>query len=64
MLEDGQPHPVSELVESTPPAQIVVAINPGPALAVRDGQGIERFKRVTDVLTGWPARNPRKPPMT
>ena len=53
MLEDGQPHPVSELVESTPPAQIVVAINPGPALAVRDGQGIERFKRVTDVLTGW-----------
>jgi hypothetical protein len=53
ILEDGQPNPVSELVESTPPAQIVVAINPGPALAVRDGLGIDRFKRVTDVLTGW-----------
>ena len=53
ILEDGQPNPVGELVESTPPAQIVVAINPGPAFAVRDGQGIDRFKRVTDVLTGW-----------
>jgi len=52
-LEDGQPFPVTELNESTPPVQIVVAINPGPALAVRDGQGIERFKRVTDMLTGW-----------
>jgi hypothetical protein len=34
VLEDNQPRPVGGLVESAPPAQIVVAINPGPALAV------------------------------
>ena len=53
VLEDRQPFPITELSESTPPAQIVVAINPGPALAVRDGEGIERFKRITDMLSGW-----------
>ena len=53
VLEDGQPHPISGLSESAPPAQIVVAVNPGPALAIRDGEGIERFEQVTEVLTGW-----------
>jgi len=53
VLENDQPRPVSGLVESAPPAQIVVAINPGPALAVRDGQGKARFERVTEVLAGW-----------
>ncbi len=53
IIEDGQLHPVSGLSESSPPAQIVVAINPGPSLAVRDGQGIERIERVTEALTGW-----------
>jgi hypothetical protein len=53
LLEDNQPRPIGELVESAPPAQIVVAINPGPALAVRDGQGKARFERVTEVLAGW-----------
>jgi len=52
-LEDGQPFPITELSESAPPVQIVVAINPGPAFAIRDGEGIERFQRVTDMLTGW-----------
>jgi hypothetical protein len=62
VLEDGQPYPVAGLTESAPPAQIVVAINPGPSLAVRDGEGIDRFSQVTEVLTGWagaqPADNP------
>ena len=53
ILEEGQPRDVSELVESAPPAQIVVAVNPGPPLAIRDGGGIERFERVTEVLAGW-----------
>ena len=53
LLEDGQPHPVNGLSESMPPAQVVVAINPGPAFAVHDGEGKARFERVTDVLTGW-----------
>ncbi len=54
-LEDGNPLPVTGLSESTPPAQIVVAINPGPALAVRGGDGIERYKRITDTLNNWAA---------
>ena len=58
ILEDGQPHPVIELVESSPPAQIVVAVNPGPALAVRDGEGIERIRRVKEVLAGWAGAQP------
>lgn len=62
ILEDNQPRPISELVESTPPAQIVVAINPGPALAVRDGQGIERIRRVKEVLAGWAGAQPTDTP--
>lgn len=62
ILEDNQPRPISELVESTPPAQIVVAINPGPALAVRDGQGIERIRRVKEVLAGWAGTQPTDTP--
>jgi hypothetical protein len=58
ILEDGQPQPVNELTESEPPAQIVVAINPGPALAVRDGQGIARIEPVTEVLAGWAGAQP------
>ena len=58
VLENDQPYPVSELAESTPPAQIVVAINPGPALAVRNGEGIERIRRVREVLSGWASARP------
>ena len=39
VLEDGVTHPIDDLAESYIPAQIVVAINPGPAFSVRDGQG-------------------------
>ena len=34
VYEDGQQHKVASITESAPPAQIVVAINPGPPLAV------------------------------
>jgi hypothetical protein len=53
IIENGVTRPVDDLVESYIPAQIVVAINPGPALAVRDGEGKGRFERVTDILSGW-----------
>lgn len=62
VLEDNQRYPVDELVETAPPAQIVVAINPGPALAVRDGEGIDRISRVKEVLTGWAAAQPEDNP--
>jgi len=53
VLEDGLPIPAAELVEQALPAQIVVSVNPGPALDVRDGQGISRFQRLVQVLDGW-----------
>jgi hypothetical protein len=53
VLEDGVARPIDDLSESYIPAQIVVAINPGPAFSVRDGQGKGRFERVTDILSGW-----------
>ena len=62
VLEDGQPYPVSELSESMPPAQIVVVVNPGPALAVRDGEGIARFERVTNALVSWAGAQPTDAP--
>ncbi|GAB4416873.1 MAG: hypothetical protein Kow002_03010 [Anaerolineales bacterium] len=53
IIEDGIARPVDKLAESQIPAQIVVAVNPGPALATRDGQGKARWERVTDILSGW-----------
>src|SRR5215216_2136338 len=53
VYEDSQSRPVDSLVESAVPAQIVVAINPGPALAVRDANGIARFTRIVEALGAW-----------
>lgn len=56
--EDGQPRPVDTLVQSTAPAQIVVGINPGPALGVRDATGVDRFTRVVESLGAWANAQP------
>lgn len=53
IIEDGQPKSPTEFIEEALPAQIVVSVNPGPALDVRDGQGISRFQRLTQVLDTW-----------
>ncbi len=53
VFEDGQPLPVQELSEIAIPAQIVVAVNPGPPLGVRDGEGISRFERIVRALNTW-----------
>ena len=58
VYEDSQPRPVDSLVESAVPAQIVVAINPGPALAVRDANGIARFTRIVETLGTWANAQP------
>ncbi|MBV6465646.1 MAG: hypothetical protein PGMFKBFP_00927 [Anaerolineales bacterium] len=52
-LEDGTPRPVQELTEEPVGAQIVVGVNPGPALDVRDAQGVTRYQRVQQALGGW-----------
>lgn len=61
VIEDGQPRPVTELTEQALPAQLAIAVNAGPALDVRDGQGISRFQRITQVLGGWAQTRPADP---
>lgn len=62
VIEDGQPLGIDTLGASTPPAQIVVAINPGPPLAVRDGQGVARFQYVVETLNVWAQSLPEEKP--
>jgi hypothetical protein len=56
--EDGEPRPVNTLIEAEASVQFVVAINPGPALAVRDGNAIQRFTKVVDALRVWVEAQP------
>jgi len=58
IYEDGQPRPVEALAQSSVPVQIVVAINPGPPLAVRDATGIDRFSRLVETLGAWANAQP------
>ena len=53
LSEDGEPRPVNTLTESDAAVQLVVAINPGPALAVRDGNAIPRFTKIVEALRLW-----------
>jgi hypothetical protein len=59
VIENGQPLPAAALSELNVPAQIAVAISPGPALDVRDKQGISRFQRLSQVLDGWVQNQPQ-----
>src|SRR5688500_4950760 len=51
--ENGAPRPVDALSETDVPIQLVVAINPGPSLAVRDANAVQRFEKVVEVLSQW-----------
>ena len=51
--ENGEPRPVDALTESAVPVQLVVAVNPGPSLAVRDGNAVQRFAKVVEALSNW-----------
>lgn len=53
VYEDSQPRPVDSLAPSEVPIQLVVAINPGQSLAVRDANAIPRFARVVEALSTW-----------
>jgi hypothetical protein len=58
VLEDGEQRTVDTLTQASIPAQIVVAVNPGPALGVRDGTGVTRFARVVEALGSWANSQP------
>jgi hypothetical protein len=49
---------VEALTQSSVPVQVVVAINPAPALDVRDTSGTARFARVVEALSTWANSQP------
>ena len=53
VYEDSQTRSADTLTESAVPVQIVVGINPGPPLAVRDASGATRFSRIVEALGIW-----------
>ncbi len=65
VLENGQtlgaPSTFEQLEQ---PLNVVVAINSGPALAVRDGLGFSRYDKMTAVLKNWAAAQPANRPDT
>ncbi|HEU4743880.1 MAG TPA: FHA domain-containing protein [Anaerolineales bacterium] len=62
LSEDGQSRPVNTLTEAAAAVQLVVAINPGPALAVRDGNAIPRFTKIVEALRLWVEAQPAESP--
>lgn len=58
VYEDGQPRPVNTLTQLDVPVKIVVAVNPAPALDVRDSNGVARFSRVVETLGNWANAQP------
>jgi hypothetical protein len=62
LSEDGQSRPLNTLTEASAAVQLVVAINPGPALAVRDGNAIARFTKIVEALRLWVEAQPAESP--
>ena len=56
--EDSQTRSVATLSESDAAVQLVVAVNPGPALAVRDGNAVQRFTKIVESLGQWVGSQP------
>jgi hypothetical protein len=61
-IEDGQALPLDSLEEQEPGAQFVVAVNPGPALAVRDVSAVSRYDKIRTFLQDWVSRLPSTTP--
>jgi len=53
VYEDGQELTADSITEYATPIQLVVAINPGAPLAVRDTSAVTRFERTVVALTQW-----------
>lgn len=53
VYEDGVQLPVQKIEELRPGVQVVVAISPGPAFAIRNFQAISRFDMIKQALQDW-----------
>jgi hypothetical protein len=59
-LEDGQVIPLDTLEATTPGVQLVVAVNPTPAMAVRDTKGLSRYDKVKEAIIAWAESRPEE----
>jgi hypothetical protein len=58
-VEDGQPLPVDSLNEIAIPLQLVIAVNQGAPLDIRDSAtNFSRFQRISQVLAQWAQGRP------
>lgn len=53
ILEEGSSLPVQQIEQLRPGVQAVVAINPGPAFAIRNFQAVSRYDMVKNALRTW-----------
>jgi len=53
VTEDGQSRPVLAWSEEHPGAQVVIAIEPGHALNVRDALGVSRYEYIYNQVRSW-----------
>ena len=58
VIEDGQQLPLDTLTEMAIPLQLVVAVNQGTPLDVRNTIGFSRFQRVSQILVQWAQSRP------
>ncbi|HET7144506.1 MAG TPA: FHA domain-containing protein, partial [Anaerolineales bacterium] len=58
VIEDGQQLPLDTLTEMAIPLQLVVAVNQGTPLDVRNTIGFSRFQRVAQILVQWAQSRP------
>ncbi len=58
IMEDGRPLAVESIRKQAPGAQFVVAINTGPAFAIKDNRGTTRFDHIQQALSSWIAALP------
>lgn len=59
-IEDGVSIPLDALEESSPGVQLVVAVNPTAALAVRDVKGLSRYDKVKEAIIAWAESRPEE----
>ncbi len=53
VVEDGQPRAVLGWEERQPGAQVVIAVQPGRALGVRDALGVTRYEYIYHQVRSW-----------
>jgi hypothetical protein len=63
VVEDGNPLPLDTLTEIAVPLQLVIAVNQGQALDVRDpATNFSRFQRISQILVQWTQSRPANLP--